>query len=151
MPPRLGANRGDELIRDLHPQILDQEGELIGHVFDDFRGWFAGAMAGASFDPDQDRRRTGLRFLQGGGKLETVAGKNAVIVIGGRNERGRILRARFDVVERRILVDGREFLRVIGRAVIRGPGPADRELLEAQHVHHADRGQRRAPKIGPLI
>ena len=38
----------------------------------------------------------------------------------------------------------RELCGVVGRAVVVDPGPADRELVEAEHVHHADR--RQAPR-----
>ena len=128
-----------------HPEALDQEGPLVGGFFDDLTCRFAGAVAGARFDPDQYGGGAGLGGLQGGGELEAVAGEDAVVVIGGGDKRGRILRSRFDVVERGILIDGGELVLVLGRSVIGGPGPADGELLEPEHVHDADGRQRGAP------
>lgn len=124
---------------------------MVAGFFDDLGGGFAGAMAGAGFDPDQDRRGAGLGGLHGGGVFEAVTGEDAVVMIGGDDERRRIFRPRFHVVERRIFVDRLEFILVLGRAVIGGPGPADGEFLEPEHVHHADARQGCAPKIRPLI
>src|SRR5690242_19914902 len=56
----------------IHPQILDQKRPLIGSFFDQFGGGLARSMAGSRFDSDQDRRGTGLTFLQSSCKLETV-------------------------------------------------------------------------------
>ena len=69
----------------------------------------------------------------------------------GRDQRGGILCAGPDVVQWRVSVNGFELFRVVRRAVIGGPGPADGELVKAQHVHDADRRQRRAKQIGALI
>ena len=42
-------------------------------------------------------------------------------------------------------------LGVVGRAVVVDPGPADRELVEPEHVHHARPPAGLAPKrFGPL-
>ena len=46
-------------------------------------------MPGFGLDADQDRGVTSLGSLQGGGKLERMAGHNPVIVIGCGDQRGR--------------------------------------------------------------
>ena len=43
-----------------------------------------------------------------------------------------------------------ELLGVVGRAVIVDPEAAGRELVEAEHVHDADRGQAGAEQVGPF-
>ena len=65
-------------------------------------------------------------------------------------ERRRITHARLDVVIWRILQDGLELGRVVGRAVVVDPRSALGELLEPQHVHHAHRGQAGAEQFRPL-
>ena len=44
-----------------------------------------------------------------------------------------------------------ELVRVVARPVVGDPVPADRELVEPQHVHDADRGDRHAEQVGPLL
>ena len=60
-----------------------------------------GAVAGVGFDADQNRMVfTGPRWL-GGGVLERVRGDDAIVVIGGRDERRGIFSA-LDIVQRRV-------------------------------------------------
>src|SRR5207247_5588475 len=47
-------------------------------------------------------------------------------------------------------VEIRELRRAVRRAELGDPGPADRELVEPQHVHDADRRQGRAEQLGAL-
>jgi hypothetical protein len=54
MSPPLPEGSGQRE-RELHAEVLDQEGPLVGGFFDDFAGGFAGAVAGPRFDADQDR------------------------------------------------------------------------------------------------
>ena len=56
-------------------------------------------------------RVAGLAVLQRGDELETVAGHDAVVGVGRRHQRGRILRALLDVVIGRIGQQGLELLR----------------------------------------
>jgi hypothetical protein len=42
------GQRGERSERELHPEVLDQEGPLIGGFFDDFAGGFAGAACNAA-------------------------------------------------------------------------------------------------------
>src|SRR5213082_2969402 len=136
--------------RQLHPEVLYQEGPLVRGLFDDFAGGFAGAVAGAGFDSDQDRGRACLRGLQGGGELESVTWEYPVVVIGGDDKSRWILSAGFDVMQRRIFIDRGELVLVFRGAVIRGPRPTDSELLEPEHVHHADARQSSSPEFRPL-
>ena len=55
-----------------------------------------------------------------------------------------------DVVQRRVGQQHLEHLRVVGGAEVGDPRRADREQVEAQHVHHADRRQRHRGQVGPL-
>jgi branched-chain amino acid transport system substrate-binding protein len=48
-------------------------------------------VAGFGFDPNQDRRRAGLRGLQRSGELEAVRRNDAVVVVAGRDQRRRVL------------------------------------------------------------
>ena len=101
------------------------------------------------------RMSTGLsgrgRLLQRGGVLERVGGHDTVVVVGGGDERGRVRRAGLDVVERRVGVERLELLRVVARAVVGNPVPADRELVEAEHVHDADLRDGDAEEVGALV
>ena len=94
----------------------------------------------------------GLGGLQRGGELEAVGRHHAVVVVAGGDQRRRILRAGLQVVQRRVGQQRFELLGVVGRAVFVDPGPADRELVEAEHVHHADRRARpRANSSGRCV
>src|SRR5207244_7894057 len=67
-----------------------------------------------------------------------------------RDERGRVFWVRLHIVQWRVFVERFEFLRVFARAVIRSPGPTDGEFLKAEHVEHADNGQRCTPQVRAL-
>ena len=41
----------------VHPQGIDQEGPVVGRLFDQLGGWLARAVAGLGLDADQDRAR----------------------------------------------------------------------------------------------
>ncbi len=71
-------------------------------------------------------------------------------MVASRDERGGINRAGFEVVIRRIGAERLEFVRLVGRAVIRRPRPAAGELGKAEHVHDAHGRQRRAEQFRPL-
>ena len=61
------------------------------------------------------------------------------------------MHARLHVMNRRVAIQEGELADAVGRSVFRHPRPADRELVEAQHVHHPDGRQRGAEQLGPLI
>src|SRR3954463_12164778 len=75
---------------------------------------------------------------------------HAVVVVAGRDERRRISDTGPDVVERRVRVQGPELITFVRGSVIAGPCPADRELVEPEHVHHADFGECGAEELRML-
>ena len=83
-------------------------------------------------------------------ELEAVARHHAVVRVRRRHQRRRVLRARLQVVIRRIGVQRLELVGVVGRAVVVDPEAAGGELLEPQHVHDADGRQARPEQVGPL-
>src|SRR5581483_3122518 len=85
-------------IHRIEMKFAHEKGPFIGGLANDLGGGLARAVTGAGFDANQDWRGTGLRRLQRGREFEAVRRHDAVIVIAGRNERGRIMRAGLDVV-----------------------------------------------------
>src|SRR5256885_4781722 len=67
--------------RAVHAQLIHQKSPTLRGFFDDLARRLARAVAGPSFDPDEDRRHACLRGLQGGGVLETVRRHHAVVVV----------------------------------------------------------------------
>src|SRR5205085_9470573 len=74
-------------------EVVHEEGVDVRVLFDGLRR-AAGAVAGARVDADEDGVVAGLRRLQGRRVLEGVRGDDAVVVVGRRDERGRVLRPR---------------------------------------------------------
>ena len=73
-----------------HPSPASSPGTPTGRRFlDDLGRRLAGAVAGAGFDADQHRSGARLAGLQLRGELETVAGHDAVVGVGGRDQRRR--------------------------------------------------------------
>ena len=70
------------------PRFLNRNAVDVRGLLDALRR-AAGAVARRGIDADQDRRVAGLRCLQRRGVLEGVRRHDAVVVIGGRDERGR--------------------------------------------------------------
>ena len=128
-----------EARRDAHVGPDERVG--VGGLFERL-AQVARAVAGVGLDADQVRRIAAAAFLQGGGVLERMRRHDAVVVVGGRHQRRRVGHAGLQVVQRRVAEQVLELRRVVARAVVGDPGRADRELLEAQHVHHADPRQR---------
>ena len=111
-------------------------------------------MSGIPLDPDQDRARArnpGRLILERRGVLVGVRREDPVVVVPGRDEDGRVARARPDVVERRIRPQVAEPLRGLARPVVARPGGADREPVVAEHVHDADPGKRDGADIRALV
>ena len=98
-------------------------------------------MPGLRLDADQDRGVARLAMLYLSGELERVRRDDAVVVVGGRHERRRVLHTLADIVQGRILIDIVELFLVFARSVLHGPAPADREFVVTQHVHHTDSRQ----------
>ena len=65
---------------------------------------------------------------------------------GSEQQHGRVLPLlrQPDVVVRAVLLQVRRIVRLIRIPKVRAPCMPDRELVEAQHVHHADLHERRA-------
>ena len=61
------------------------------------------------------------------------------------------MRPRRHVVDGGVAVQIRKLRDAVGGPVLRHPRPADRELVEAEHVHDTDRRQRRPEQLRPLI
>ena len=86
----------------LDPQHLDEEGPAVGGLLDDLGRRLAGAVAGPGLDADQDRVVARLGRLKRRGELEAVGRDDAVVVVGGGDERGRIAGPRLEVVQRAV-------------------------------------------------
>ena len=86
----------------LKPGVGGGKRPLIRLLFDQLVG---GAIAVRALRLDANQRRpvAALRRLQRRRELERVAGDDAVVVIGGGDERGRIAGAGLQVVQRRVL------------------------------------------------
>ena len=91
-----------------------------------------------------------MRILERSCKLEAVRRHHPVVVVRRGDERGWVRGSRFEIVKRRIGVQGLELFGVLRGAVVRRPGPPDRELVESQHVHHPDGRQAGCEQVGPL-
>lgn len=101
------------------------------------------------------RRVFGDGVLQGSSVLVRVQRGHAVVVVARHDQQRRIvLRALGrdgDVVERGPLGDRLELFRVARVSEVGPPRVADRELVEADHVLDAHRGQTRRVEVGPLV
>src|SRR5215469_12603134 len=104
-PYKVGGNM--ELILWGDAKVVEDEGVDVSGEFDGFGG-AAAVVAGEGVDTDEHRIRAAGVGLQGGGIFERVSGHNAVVMIGGGNERGGIVDAGLDIVERRVGVEGLE-------------------------------------------
>ena len=87
-------------------------------------------MTGFGVDANERRAFADLHGLQTRGEFETVSRHDAIVGVGCSDQRRRIAYVRFQVVIRRIRVDGFEFIRVVARAVIVRPVPPRGEFLE---------------------
>ena len=109
------------LARRLHVQDLHQERLLVGQFLDHLRRRLARPVAGLRLDARQHRRIARLAVLQHGRELEAVARHHAVVGVGRRHQRRRILCSLLQVVIRRISVQRLELLRVVATSRSRRP------------------------------
>ena len=130
--------------------VLGGERQLVGVLGGQRAGRFAHPVAGPGVHPQQHRPGTGLAVLQLGAELQRVRRHHPVVVVTGADQGRRVGRARHQPVQRRVAVQHREIGGVVGVAVLGGPGPADGEQVEPQHVQHADGGQRGREQLRPL-
>src|SRR5208283_178067 len=73
-----------------------------------------------------------------------------IVMIPGRDQRWRVTGARFYVLKRRILDQVCKPVRRVRGSVIRLPCPANRKLMEPQHIKNAHLRDGRAKQIRPL-
>ena len=83
---------------DFHTEYANEERPAVARFFDPFRRGFATPVASPGFDEDQHGGEAGLRDLDLRGEFEQVGGYDSVIVVCGRQQQGRIVGARLDVV-----------------------------------------------------
>src|SRR5260221_7204909 len=95
----------------------------IGLLLDELRGGCAGAVSGSRFHANEHGRVARLRCLKGRRKLEAVRRNDAVVVIGGGHECGRVARAGPDGVERRVREERAELRRGWEGSVPAPPAP----------------------------
>ena len=108
-------------------------------------------MAGVGFDADQHRVGACVGGLEACRELEAVRRDHAVVVVGCGDHRGGVFGAVLEVVERGVAVEvGEVDLAAVRAAVLRDPAPADRELVVAQHVHHAHCRKGHLGQVGAL-
>src|SRR5438034_11677608 len=82
-----------------------EKGDPIGLLLDHFARGLPSPMTRLGLDLDQHRLWPRLRRLERRRELEGMPRHDAIVVIGGGDQRGRVARARPDVVQRRILVE----------------------------------------------
>lgn len=92
-----------------------------------------------------------MAFLQSGGVFEAVAGDDAVVGVGGGDEGSGINGSRFQIMVRRIGVEGFEFFGVVGGSIVIYPEASGGEFLKSEHVHNPDGGETSAKEVGTLI
>src|SRR5207248_10357366 len=99
-PPPTSPNLPN--LSSLYSQILHQKRHPVRLLLDHLARRLARTVSRLRLDLDQHRLRSRLRGLERRRELERVARHHAIVVIGRRDERRGVLRARPDVVERRI-------------------------------------------------
>ena len=108
-------------------------------------------MAGVGLDADQHGSVPAWAACKRGGELEAVRRDHAVVVVGRGDHCGGVVRAVFEVVQRRVAVEVVEVdLGAVRAAVLGDPAPADGELVVAEHVHHAHRREGHARQLRAL-
>ena len=130
---------------------MSDEGVHVREFLDLLVGRLAGAVAGARFDTDQVRRAVGIGMLHRRNIFEAVPRHDSVVGVGGRRQDRRVTHPVANVVIGRIGPQHPEIRLPVRIAVIVDPVAPGGEPVEAQHVHHADSGQRRCEQVGPLI
>src|SRR5207245_8971913 len=137
-------------LRRLDLQRAEQERVDVGQLVDHFRDRLAAAVAGLGLDADEDRRVAAGGRLQARGELLGQPRRHPVVGVRGGDQRRRVGGPLLHVVVRRVLVEERELLGVVGGAIFRDPEAADREQVIAQHVRHEHLADRRAEQAGAL-
>src|SRR5438067_2185189 len=84
------------LLNKVKPQSsigMQEERESVGGFIDQLRSWLTESVSRTDIDADENRCRAGMCILKGGGKLIAVSRNDAIVVISGRNQGCRIVRA----------------------------------------------------------
>jgi len=108
-------------------------------------------MTGLGLDSDQHRLLASLAGLQHGSVFKAVAGNHPVIMVRRHHHNCRIFSSLFQVVVWTVGEQGGEHFHIFTAAVVTGPGPADGEFLEAQHIHHANGRNGCGKEFRPLV
>ena len=108
-------------------------------------------MAGIRLDPDQGGALRADTVLHGRRVLERVGRDDAVVMIRRGDQYRGVLLTLLHIVNWRVRQLRLEFFRVVAEAIIRGPVPANGELLVTQHVHDAGLRNRNAEQVGTLV
>src|SRR6201987_2453470 len=130
-----------------HSERALNESEAVGGLGYGLRGRLPVAVPGRGLNPQQDGRVGSLRLLQRGRELERVAGYHAVVVISRGQQRRRIVPPAH-VVQGRVPAQPLVLLGILRVSILALPQPADREVVEAEHVEHPDIGDGRAEQLG---
>lgn len=107
---------------------------------------FTEAVARFSVDTEHERVLLIRRFFDGvvetSDELERVQRRHAIVMIGCKNQRGRVFFVltlrRLDGVQRRVLEQVHEMGLLFRRSEIADPSRADGEFVKAKHVEHSD-------------
>src|SRR5580658_3436643 len=134
----------------LHPQVPRHKRPLVPHLVNLLRNRLSASVARFRLYPNQHRSRARLVRLHRSCEFEAVPRHHAVVMVSSHNEGRRVFCPRLQIVQWRIRIQRLELLRIVRRPVIRSPRPPNRELVKAQHVHHAHSGQSRAEKVRTL-
>ena len=104
-PPRLGLKWCVSRVRPLVPSIRDpqrlrEERPGVRLLGDKHRGRLAETVSRLRVDADEDRCIAALRRLHRRREFERVSRDDAVVMVGGKDERRWVMRARLEVVQR---------------------------------------------------
>ncbi len=128
-----------------------REGQAIGVLPDELRDRLACAVAGPRLDAQQHRRRRSPgRPASVAANLNEWPGTTRSSWSPVSSSVGRIAGAGPDVVQRRVGAQPGELLGILRAAEVAGPCPADGEVMEPQHVEHADVADRRPEQLRML-
>ena len=120
------------------PEVLPNKGQRVCSRFDQFRNRGSSSVPGAGFDPNESWPRPALAALQARRELVGMARHDTIIVISGGDQGGWITRSRLEPMQRRLLDQIRELGSILGASEFADPSPADREAMEAEHIHHSN-------------
>src|SRR6266581_3408905 len=107
---------------DIEVQRVGQESQLVGRFLNLLGRGLASPVTGSRLNSNEHGLIARLAFLQSGGEFEAVSRHDPIIVIGCGYQGCRIFRARLELVQGRVTIEGFEIFRIVSRAVIGSPG-----------------------------